>query len=62
MTELSGLAAILGGVPEGYKQTRGPGTDSSPLPITYWYPAWWGISPWATPFWQVTVEDASTGS
>jgi hypothetical protein len=28
------------------------------LPITWWYPAWWGISPWASPYWSSSFTDA----
>jgi hypothetical protein len=34
-------------------QAKGP---ASLLPITYWFPAWWGISPWASPFWTVSTD------
>jgi hypothetical protein len=36
----------------GYCQAEGP---ASILPITYWFPCWWGISPWASPYWSVIV-------
>lgn len=54
-----GLAYILGstGGLDDYAQSSGPECQPN-LPITYWFPRWWGISPWASPFWTATVRDA----
>jgi hypothetical protein len=55
MSEMRGLATILsstGGL-DDYAQSSGP--EHKPgLPITYWFPRWWGISPWATAYWKAS--------
>jgi hypothetical protein len=52
---ISGLAVILGDSPEISLYARSLSGPPSSLPITWWYPAWWGISPWASPYWKVTL-------
>lgn len=40
-------------------KAKGP-TRQPALPITYWFPAWWGISPWASPFWTAVATPLPT--
>jgi hypothetical protein len=41
-----------------YFRCKGPAHKPN-LPISYWYSAWWGLSPWATPFWVVSRGDGA---
>jgi hypothetical protein len=57
---ITGLATVIGNVDlRAYAQAQGP---KSSLPITCWFPAWWGISSWATQRWMTCVVRDADGS
>lgn len=52
MRQISGLAVALAHVDfDAYSQAEP--VQYGPLVVTRWFPSWWGISPWASPFWQL---------